>query len=144
MARAQNAYDGWKAGAMDEDSFAAMANELSDDRDTSDPDAVKDDGGLYENIVKGQMVVPFENWCFDPARKAGDSGLVETSYGVHIMYFVSHADHPYWQDIARAYLENDAVTTVISDILAEYEVVEHALGMRFVTKSTLVASSAAG
>jgi hypothetical protein len=34
------------------------------------------------------MVQEFEDWCFDTSRKAGDSGIVDTTYGSHIVYFV--------------------------------------------------------
>ena len=35
------------------------------------------------------MVKEFEDWCFDSARKYGDTGLVKSTYdGYHIMFFV--------------------------------------------------------
>ena len=33
------------------------------------------------------MVDAFENWCFDANRNPGDTGIVETTYGYHVMYF---------------------------------------------------------
>ena len=78
----------WKDGEATEDSFAALANEYSDDGDGTT-------GGLYEDIYRGQMVTNFENWCFDEARKAGDTDIVETEYGYHIMYYVSGSDQNY-------------------------------------------------
>ena len=71
----------WEAGAKTEDSFAELAKEK-----TTDPGS-KDNGGLYEAISPGQMVTPFEDWCYDDARKAGDTGIVQTDYGYHVMYF---------------------------------------------------------
>lgn len=71
----------WEAGAKTEDSFAELAKE-----NTTDPGS-KDNGGLYEAIYPGQMVTPFEDWCYDDARKAGDTGIVQTDYGYHVMYF---------------------------------------------------------
>ena len=35
------------------------------------------------------MVTEFNDWCFDESRQPGDTGIVETSYGVHVMYFDS-------------------------------------------------------
>jgi len=46
-------------------------------------------GGLYENIKPGEMMPEFNNWCFDPARKADDQAIVRTSYGFHIIRFIS-------------------------------------------------------
>ena len=71
----------WEAGAKTEDSFAELAKEK-----TTDPGS-KDNGGLYEAIYPGQMLTPFEDWCYDDARKAGDTGIVQTDYGYHVMYF---------------------------------------------------------
>lgn len=71
----------WQAGDATEESFAALANEKSADGDGTT-------GGLYENVFPGQMVQNFNDWCFDSARKSGDTGIVESNYGYHIMYFV--------------------------------------------------------
>ena len=78
----------WKAGEATEDSFAALANEKSDDGDGTT-------GGLYENIYKGQMVEAFQDWCFDASRVTGDTGIVETEYGYHVMYFVGDSETNY-------------------------------------------------
>ena len=78
----------WKAGEATEESFAALANEKS-----ADGDGVS--GGLYENIYPGQMVEAFENWCYDAARKTGDTDIVETEYGYHVMYFVGDSEMSY-------------------------------------------------
>lgn len=42
------------------------------------------------------MADAFENWCFDANRKPGDTGIVETTYGYHVMYFQGE-DLPYWE-----------------------------------------------
>jgi len=89
----------YQAGEQTEEAFAALAQEHSTDK--------ADEGGLYENVYVGQMVKPFENWCFDPARQSGDTGIVQTDYGYHIMYFVSANDVSYWQQMAATKLAND-------------------------------------
>ena len=78
----------WKSGEATEDSFAALANEQSDDGDGTT-------GGLYVNIYPNEMVAPFEDWCYDDSRKAGDTGIIETEYGYHVMYFVGNSDMTY-------------------------------------------------
>lgn len=79
---AQALLDQWLDGEKTEDSFAALAAEK-----TEDPGS-KNNGGLYQYVAKGDMVQEFEDWCFDASRQPGDYGLVKTSYGYHIMYFV--------------------------------------------------------
>lgn len=34
------------------------------------------------------MVNSFSAWCFDSSRKAGDTAIVKSDFGYHIMYFV--------------------------------------------------------
>ena len=60
-----------------------MANEHSQDQDGK-----VTNGGLYEDVYEGQMVKPFEEWIFDGSRQAGDTGLVKSQFGYHVMYFV--------------------------------------------------------
>ncbi len=87
--KAQLLLDGWLAEeGHNEDTFAALANLNSKDSDGKD-------GGLYENVYPGQMVSAFNDWCFDENRKPGDTGLVETEYGYHVMYFVKTQDITY-------------------------------------------------
>lgn len=84
--KADDVYKKWKDGEATEDSFAALAEEFS-----SDPGSSKN-GGLYENVTEGQTVAEFNDWVFDKSRKPGDTGIVKTSYGYHIMYFVGDSN----------------------------------------------------
>lgn len=94
----------FKASAS-EDNFAQLANANTDDPGSSTT------GGLYENITPGEMVKEFDAWCFDKSRKAGDTGIVKTEYGYHIMYFISN-DGYNWQsvgadDMAQTYMNTE-------------------------------------
>ena len=82
-AKAQEILDSWDGT---EDGFAALANEYSQD------DGSNTNGGLYEDVAKGTMVTNFNNWCYEDGRKAGDTGIVSSTYGQHIMYFVGYSD----------------------------------------------------
>lgn len=81
--KAQELLDKWAAESGTEEGFAQFAME-----NTEDPGSMST-GGLYTDVYVGQMVEPFEDWCFDTSRQYGDTGLVQTSYGYHIMYFVA-------------------------------------------------------
>ena len=87
-ATAEEILNQWKSGEATEESFAALANEKSADGDGTT-------GGLYEDVYPGQMVTNFNDWCFDEARKSGDTGIVESTYGYHIMYFVGDSETTY-------------------------------------------------
>ncbi len=79
-----------------EDNFIALANQYSEDTGSNT------NGGLYENVYKGEMVDEFNAFCFGD-RKSGDSAIVygETSSyaGYHLVYFVGEGK-PYTRVIA--------------------------------------------
>lgn len=101
-------YEAWQSGEATEESFAALANEKSEDAGSNT------NGGLYENIYKGQMVDEFNDFCFAEGRRAGDTGIVlgqSSSYsGYHLVYFVGE-EGPYCDYIADASLRNDDYLT---------------------------------
>ncbi len=111
-AEAQAILDDWLAGDKTEDSFAALANEKSEDPGSNT------NGGLYENVYPGQMVEPFENWCFDESRQYGDYGLVKTSYGYHVMYYVGSS--PMWKTYAESGWINEQVSLLLEQIVEDY------------------------
>ena len=86
-ARADEILAGWDGT---EDGFAALANDNSQDGGSNT------NGGLYEDVAKGQMVADFQDWCYEDGRQKGDTGVVKSSYGYHIMYFVGYGDEQNW------------------------------------------------
>lgn len=109
---AQAVLDAWMAGDKTEDSFAALANEKSQDPGSNN------NGGLYEKVYLGQMVKPFEEWCFDESRQTGDTGLVKTDYGYHVMYFVS--SQPQWRYYAEKEWLVDQSNQLVERIVEGY------------------------
>ena len=90
-AEAEEIYNQWKNGEATEESFKKLADEKSDD---------KAEGGLCENVYKGQMVTEFNDWVF-ANHKAGDTDIVKTTYGYHIIYFCSADGENYQLITAR-------------------------------------------
>jgi RNA polymerase subunit RPABC4/transcription elongation factor Spt4 len=110
--KAQDILDEWLSGEATEDSFAALAETYSSDTSSSA------NGGLYEDVYPGEMTTNFNDWCFDESRQPGDTGIVETSYGYHIMYFVSYTDEYYWKTVVEnelRYSDYNDYTLVIMD-----------------------------
>lgn len=98
--KAQSVLDEWKAGEATEDSFAALVN-----ANTSDTTSASS-GGLYSNITaSSNYEKAFLDWAIDPARKEGDTGLVKTGYGWHVMYYVASKD-PVWKQTTASALRN--------------------------------------
>lgn len=108
--QAQKLLDEFNSGDRTESAFAELAAKNSEDTGS------KSNGGLYEDVYRGQMVAPFEDWCFDSSRQAGDTGLVESSYGVHVMYFVSGNDTPYYEQTIRKNKGSENLSTSITEI----------------------------
>jgi hypothetical protein len=111
-AEAQAILDAWLAGDKTEDSFAALANEKSEDPGSNT------NGGLYEHVYMGQMVEPFETWCFDESRQYGDYDLVQTSYGYHVMFFVK--SEPRWPYYAESDWLNEQSVKLLEEVVAKY------------------------
>lgn len=83
--KAQEIYDEYLAGAKTEELFAELAKEHSQDGNA-------EEGGIYTDVYKNNMVEEFDAWIFDETREPGDTGLVKTQYGYHVMYFVHRDD----------------------------------------------------
>jgi len=112
-AAAQAILDQWLAGEATEDSFAQLANTSSEDPGSNT------NGGLYEDVYVGQMVEPFEEWCFDESRQYGDTGLVQTNYGYHVMYFVGSEN--VWYANAKSELLSNMQADILADAMDNYE-----------------------
>ena len=105
LAEAERLLNEWKSGKATAESFGELANANSDDGGSNTT------GGLYTQIYKGQMVEPFEDWCFDAERKEGDTGIVfveSTNYvGYHVMYFQDF-NESYAKILTTATMANEA------------------------------------
>jgi len=123
QSKAQALLDQWKAGEATEDSFAALAQENSEDTGSAA------NGGLITNVSPtSNYVIPFRDWANDASRKEGDTGLVESDYGWHIMYYVPA--EPVWRQIAEGALRSDAYIELRDAAREGYEAVRGA-GMKF-------------
>lgn len=130
--KANALYEQWKSGAATEDSFGEMATEYTED------DGSKTTGGLYENFEPGRMLTEFNDWSFDPARKPGDTGIVKTKYGYHIMYFVKGSEELYWQSYVRELIMEEK-TQALTDRVMEahpYEVNYKLISLTELNKQT--------
>lgn len=105
--KAQDLLDRYLSEEKTEESFAKLA-ELY----TEDPGS-KQTGGLYENVKTGDMVPEFDAWCFDESRKAGDTGLVKTTYGYHVMFYSD--DEPLWVFKSREAVRSEKINEFVDD-----------------------------
>ena len=114
--QAEAMLDSWKKGEATEDSFAQLARDNSADTNSAS------NGGLIENITPTSSYVEnFLNWSVDPSRQPGDTGIVETEYGYHVMYFCSWGA-PQWQLTAENALRSADMNQWLEDLLADVAV----------------------
>lgn len=124
-AKAEELLSQWQSGEATEDSFAALAMKES-------TDGSKYDGGLYTEVYQGQMVAEFNDWCFDTARQPGDTGVVDTQYGAHVMYFSGVNPLNRWQTQAAANMRNEAFTAWEDDLNAGVTVQKDESGLKLI------------
>lgn len=115
----------YEAGEHTEDAFAAIG-------DAAYEDGTSAESARYEDITPGQMVEEFEDWCFED-HEVGDTGIVETSYGYHVMFFSGYGSN-YKLYLVESSERSDAYSAWMTATTenASYETVD--LGMRLVTK----------
>lgn len=100
-------------GARTEESFGELAKEYSSDGNAAD-------GGIYSDVPQGKMVAEFENWSIAEGREPGDVGIVETTYGYHIMYSVDKKVVTSWETTIAAAEASKDVDQFLRDITAAY------------------------
>lgn len=91
-AKAEEVYAEWEAAGFTEEKFLELNTKYNGDTGSVE------NGGLYEKVSPGDMVVEFDEWLFAEERAAGDHGLVESAdYGWHIMNYVGENEVAVWQ-----------------------------------------------
>ena len=112
----------YEAGAKTEDSFAALANEKSDDGDGTT-------GGLYPKIGPNDGYVPeFLEWIFTDGRSIGDTGIVQHDagddtdgyWGYHFMYLAGD-NEPVWMRTVRNALATKDIGDWMEGLTSNYK-----------------------
>ncbi len=106
----------YMAGEQTEEAFAALVHDNTDDTGS------KETGGLYENIIPSSNYVEnFLNWAIDDARVPGETGIVETEYGYHIMYFVGDSELSYRDYMITNQLRNEDMAAWETELTDAFE-----------------------
>lgn len=113
---AEDILNEWKNGKATEDSFAKLATKKSNDSGSAP------DGGLIKDVTKkAQLVDPFKNWSLAIERKVGDTDIIESTYGYHIMYCSSVSKTPLWKAEIKSTLANNKTEKFFKDFMKETE-----------------------
>lgn len=84
----------------------------------------EDSGVVYYNITKDQMVEEFDKWIFDESRKPGDTEIVKTKYGQHIIYFIGEG-LPAWKAKVTEAILSDKLKELETANAEKYKVTEN-------------------
>lgn len=104
--------EGILSQAKGDEDFAELAKTYSEDPGS------KENGGLYENFGRGQMVPPFEDAAFSvPIGEISD--IVETSFGYHIIKVVDRKKETRPLDEVRAEIEEQIRQMQQNDVYQE-------------------------
>lgn len=113
LSEAERILEQWKVGEATEDSFATLANTYSMDGGSNTT------GGLYEDIhIDASYVAEFKDWATDMTRKPGDTEIVKTQFGYHIMYFVHGED--YFQKMVGEQLVAERIQNKLTEVREAY------------------------
>ncbi len=98
-----------------EENFIVLTKKYTDDVDSK---GNPNNDGLYENVANdGKYVKAFEKWATDSSRKPGDTGIIQTEYGFHIMYYVEGTE-TWYLNVKNAILE-EKYGKLTDDVFAE-------------------------
>lgn len=109
----------YNSGEKTETAFAKLAEENSQDTESTSKGSSGLYGGAYEGVSLGQMVPEFEQWATDKNRRAGDVGIVKSQHGYHIMYFI------YDGPVCKLNAKNDLMNKNQQEVFDNTEVKEH-------------------
>lgn len=110
------AYENWKkAGDLSEDSFSKFVTANSDDSSTSA------DGGKLDVRTGDSLDEAFKSWATDPARKPGDTAVVESErFGYFVLYFSSdNKDDLDWKATAKDTIADKNYSAFYEKLLAD-------------------------
>ena len=128
---AQQLLDAYRAGDRTEDAFAALAAQNG-----------AADGGLKENVYRGQLDDALDSWCYDSARRPGDTALLQGSDGFYVLYFVGPGDNCRLDTVREALQQND-YQDWYDALAAASSFRTHWFGMKFAASQPIKTGSSA-
>ena len=88
-------------------------------------DVIKNRAAVRVALYSKVLVAEFDAWCFDTSRKVGDTGIVKTTYGYHVMFY--SGDEALWIYECREALRDELITEFVTaavesnELQADYE-----------------------
>ena len=115
LQEAQKLLDQFHAGDATEEAFAELAT-----AHTLDTGSINN-GGLYAGLTaETNFVEEFVQWYTDPKLQPGDTGIIKTGHGYHVMYLSGKT--PIWRDEATIAYMTDSLDKIQDDAKIEMPV----------------------
>ncbi|MBR4242061.1 MAG: peptidylprolyl isomerase [Eubacterium sp.] len=125
--KAEKILDEYKKGDKTEYSFALLAEKYSDDTESTSKGTSGLYGGLYEGTPLGRMVKNFEEWSTDKKRKYGDTDIVKSDFGYHIIFFVEDTTSSLFKSKIAVQTEKE------NEYIKSFEIKKHSGAMKKTT-----------
>ena len=94
-AKAEEILAEFKKSEMTRENFEKLGEEYTEDSSI-----------FYDNVTRYYMVDSFDSWLFAEGRKEGDTDIVETEYGYHIMYYLGEGDIAWRVSVKNTVINN--------------------------------------
>ncbi|MBR4941173.1 MAG: peptidylprolyl isomerase [Clostridia bacterium] len=114
LAQAQDILNQWNSGAKTAESFGELAFKYTEDV------ASMREGGLVEDIGVGAVVTEINDWLFAEDRVEGDTEIIYSSYGYHIVYFEGESDAEYWEILCEDSLRSAKYETLVNEMVSKH------------------------
>lgn len=112
---ANNVYEEWKNSGETDEKFKELAMKYTTDY------ASAYSGGYYANVAKGDLVTSLDEWLFDESRKEGDSTIISSEYGIHIMVYCGEGE-PFWKVSVIENIKDEKASELLEDYTELYTV----------------------
>lgn len=110
--RAEALLSSWQSSRnASEATFAELAY-------ASDESGSRLNGGAYRQLRQGQLIQVLDAWCFDESRQSGDTVILRSDYGYHILYFSGSTEIRYAE--AEKDLQAEKQTELITAAREKY------------------------
>lgn len=123
QATAQTIYDAYLSGEQSEEAFLALVQRNPSGSTYS---------GTYNDAAHGALRNAYESWLFDPARQPGDTVLLESEQGFHVMYFSGKGDTHFKKKVIEAMTEDSFNTWLAEITQSQTPIIDEAAAAAFV------------
>ena len=124
-AKAEEVYSKWKADGATLEGFKSLAKQYSTDQ------VSVYSGGLYDNIMKDQMIEDLDKWLFDENLEVGSHTIMTADQGCHIVYYAGEGVET-WKAPLIDQIKEEKVSNLSYTYTENYRVVTVDGNMKYV------------